>query len=47
MTYLHSQGVMHRDLKADNIVVTECNTSKIIDFGISKVDLASEEHENY
>ena len=35
MIYLHSQGVAHRDLKPDNILVNFDGTIKIIDFGAS------------
>ncbi|KAF8343765.1 uncharacterized protein EI90DRAFT_3149332 [Cantharellus anzutake] len=36
LSYLHSVGVLHRDLKADNILVDPSGTCKISDFGISK-----------
>jgi len=36
LEYLHSKGILHRDLKADNILVEMSGTCKISDFGISK-----------
>jgi serine/threonine protein kinase len=35
MKYLHSQGVMHRDLKAVNLLLNDKGHVKVSDFGIS------------
>jgi serine/threonine protein kinase len=45
--YLHSQGIAHRDLKPQNVVVSQMNTQqlvdqycvKLVDFGGSKVEV--------
>lgn len=36
LSYIHSQNIIHRDLKLQNIIIDPKGKSKIIDFGLAK-----------
>lgn len=47
--HLHTHGIIHRDLKLENILITEEGQIKVIDFGIAQLldDVKTEEREAF
>jgi eukaryotic-like serine/threonine-protein kinase len=37
LSYAHKEGVIHRDIKPDNIMIAEKNRPQIMDFGLAKL----------
>jgi mitogen-activated protein kinase kinase kinase len=45
LAYLHGQGMLHRDLKAENVLIDRHGRAKLADLGVAQVDALLEDTE--
>ncbi|KAF9976048.1 hypothetical protein BGZ73_009207 [Actinomortierella ambigua] len=47
LAYIHSQGVLHRDLKSSNVLLTKHMEAKLCDFGLAQIKALSSRSSAY
>ena len=45
MKFMHSAGIMHRDIKPDNVLIDKNGKAMLCDFGLSRDMITDEEDE--
>jgi len=47
LSYCHSKGIAHRDIKPGNILLDECHRAKVADFGLCQKTIAGQLHKTF